>query len=259
MSLEAMLQYIPAYVMTVFRIAGMMIFAPLFGSSRIPRRVKTMFVLVAAFGMVTAVRMPVQLPDTTWGLTAAIAGELTFGLAMGMSIMFVFIAAQWAGEMLGQQIGFNISEVLDPAFGQAGSLMGDLYFMFTLVIFLLVGGHHAMLMGVHESFKVAAPGQLGMTAGLLDALVGLLSVATSLAFRLAAPMFITMLVVSLAMGCISKTMPQFNILSAGLAMRAIVGMVVVLVSVALTAEVIQNGVLESIVNLRTLWTTPASG
>jgi hypothetical protein len=36
-------------------------------------------------------------------------------------------------------------------------------------------------------------------------------------------------------------------------------MVVVLVSVALTAEVIQNGVLESIVNLRTLWTTPASG
>ena len=56
---------------------------------------------------------------------------------------------------------------------------------------------------------------LGVDRPLLDLLVGLLTAATALALRLAAPMFVTMLVVDLALGCIGKTMPQFNVMSAG--------------------------------------------
>jgi len=152
-------------------------------------------------------------------LSGAIAGELLFGLAMGMSLAFVFTAAQWAGEMIGQQIGFNISEVLDPQFGGGGSIMGDLFFMLTIVIFLTVGGHHALLLGVHESLRASPPLTLTMSDSLLDDVVGLFASSAVLAFRLAAPMFVTMLVVDIAIGAISKTMPQLNVLTAGLAIR----------------------------------------
>lgn len=244
-SLEQFLELVPTYVLVAFRVGGLMLLAPLFGSTRVPRRVKGMFVVVTALGMLASVERPVTLPASTWELSAAIAGELLFGLAMGMSLAFVFTAAQWAGEMIGQQIGFNISEVLDPQFGAGGSLVGDLFFMLTIVVFLTVGGHHALLLGVHESLRAAPPLALAMSDSLLDGVVELLAASTVLAFRLAAPMFVTMLVVDVATGAISKTMPQLNVLTAGLAIRALVGLIVVMAGAYLLTGVLQDSLLDA--------------
>src|SRR5690349_7835731 len=153
MSVEAAIQFVPTFVLVFFRLTGLMLFAPLIGSAKIPRRVKVLFALVLAAAMCSAVPAPVVLPQTTWELAIGIAGEMAFGLAMGMVLSFTFIAAQWAGEMMGQQMGLNLSEVFDPAFGGAGSLIGDLYFMLTLAIFLCVGGHRMMISGIWRSFK----------------------------------------------------------------------------------------------------------
>ena len=135
-----------------------------------------------------------------WQVAIGIGGELAFGLAMGMVLSFVFIAVQWAGEMIGQQMGFNLSEVFDPQFGAQGSLIGDVYFMLTLVVFLIAGGHRAMLQGVHASFDVLPLLSLGIDQSLLDLMLQLFQAATMLAFRLAAPMLVTMLVVDLTLG-----------------------------------------------------------
>src|SRR5690242_6862655 len=106
---EQLRQYVPVFVLVVFRLAGMMIMAPLFGSARVPRRLKALFVLVLAMGMTASVPPPAVMPQTIWDTTLGIGGELAIGLAMGMVMSFVFIAAQWAGEMIGQQMGFNLS------------------------------------------------------------------------------------------------------------------------------------------------------
>src|SRR4051794_35685883 len=92
--------YIPTFVLAFFRITGMMLFAPLFGSARIPRRVRVTLALVLAMAIAPGVRL-VALPETPWGLAAGIAGEMAFGFAMGMMQSFTFIAAQWAGEIVG--------------------------------------------------------------------------------------------------------------------------------------------------------------
>ena len=65
MSVEQLLQVVPVFVLVVFRVAGMMIFAPLFGSARIPRRIKAMFTLVLAMGMMAGVKAPPQMPART--------------------------------------------------------------------------------------------------------------------------------------------------------------------------------------------------
>lgn len=252
-SIEQFLELVPTFVLVAFRVGGLMLLAPLFGSARVPRRVKGMFVVVAALGMMASVQKPVSLPASTWELSGAIAGELLFGLAMGMSVAFVFTAAQWAGEMIGQQIGLNISEVLDPQFGGGGSLMGDLFFMLTIVIFLAVGGHHALLLGVHDSLRAAPPLALTMSDSLLDGVVELFSASTVLAFRLAAPMFVTMLVVDIAIGAISKTMPQLNVLTAGLAIRVLVGLIVVMAGAFLMTGVLQETLLGSMDVVRGLY------
>ncbi len=259
MQLEGLLNFIPAFVLAFFRLAGLMLTSPLFGSAKVPKRVKVLFASVATMGMMSAIPHDVVFPPTLVGLTFAIGGELIFGAAMGLIVSFTFFSAQWAGEMIGQQIGFNMSEVFDPQYGQAGSLVGDLYFMLALVIFLSIGGHRTLISAVHDSFVSIPLMSLTMNAALFDTFVGLFTTATTLAMRLAAPMFCTMLVVDLAMGCLGKAMPQFNIMTAGLPMRAIVGLLVLWVGVSHTGQVLEGAMIGSLQTFRDLFTMPIGG
>src|SRR5688572_28780689 len=138
MSPDALFSIVPLYALVFFRIAGMMMYAPLFGSSRIPRRVKVLITAVLAFTFTGSVPAPAAIPDNMWLLTVGIAGEMFFGLGLGMVMSLTFVAVQWAGEIISQQMGFNLSAVFDPQFGGQGSLVGDLLFMLALVIFLFI-------------------------------------------------------------------------------------------------------------------------
>ena len=259
MSALELIALVPTFVLAFFRIAGMMLFAPLFGSSRIPRRVKLMLALVLAMSVTPGIDGPADFPPTTWGLTAGIAGEMLFGLAMGMIQSFVFIAAQWAGEMIGQQMGFNLSEVIDPQFGAQGSLVGDMYFMLTLVVFLAIGGHRAMLHGVHDSFTHLPLLSLHVNDTLFETLLDFFQGATILAVRLAAPMLVTMLVVDLSLGLIGKILPQMNIMAVGLSLRSALGMLVVILGLGLTNSVIEDGLEDAMVGVQAAWKDDMGG
>ena len=248
--LEQALQFVPVFVLVVFRLAGMALFAPLFGSAKIPKRVRVPLILVMALGMTPGVPRPSGLPDSPWQLAMGIGSEMAFGLAMGTIMSFVFIACQWAGEIIGQQMGFNLSEVFDPQFGQQGSLIGDAYFMLTLVVFLIVGGHRVMLGGVFASFKILPLLSVGINQSLLNVITRLFMSSTVLAITLAAPMLIATLVVDLVLGLVGKTMPQMNIMATGVSLRTVVGLLVVFLGLNLTVSVIRDAVLDS---MNTVW------
>ena len=252
--LDSALQSVPTFVLVVFRLAGMTLFAPLFGSARIPRRVRLALALVLAVGMTQGVKPPAAMPEPGWGLALGIGGEMAFGLAMGMVMSFVFIAVQWAGEIIGQQMGFNLGEVLDPQFGSQGSVLGDLYFMLTLVIFLLIGGHRAMIRGVRASFDALPLLSLGVNHDLLKMLLDLLHAATILAVQLAAPVLVTMLVLDLVLGLIGRTIPQMNVMSAALSLRALLGVVVIWLGLSLSGDVIGRAIEQSMEQVRIGWT-----
>jgi flagellar biosynthetic protein FliR len=172
---------------------------------------------------------------------------------MGMALSFTFIAVSWAGEIIGQQMGINISEVFDPQFGHQSSLIGDMYFMLTLAVFLLCGGHRAMLRGVHASFEALPLLGVGMNRGLFDLLLQFLTGATILAMQMAAPMLLTMLVVDLALGFIGKTMPQINVMTAGISMKTAIGIGVLLAGLTITSDTIREALMESMDSVRNAW------
>ncbi len=249
----------PVFVLVLFRVAGMMIFAPLFGSRRVPRRVRAMLALVIAFSMVSSVKQAVVFPPSAWQTAVAIGGEMMYGLAMGMILSFVFIAVQWAGEIIGQQMGLNIGAVLDPQFGSQGSVVSDAYFMLLLVIFLVVRGHHAMLRGLHDSFSSLPLLSVYIDRPLFETLIGLFHASTTLAMQLAAPMMVTILVVDLSLGFIGKTVPQMNVMSAGMTLRSVIGMIVLIAGLVMSSQVMSSAVLDGMHSVRQAWTHPITG
>ncbi len=262
MSLPDFLQLqalVPGFVLTFFRVAGLMLFAPMFGSTRVSRRVKMMVALVMSMAMLGGTdpaRAVVQ--DDLMYMAVAIAGEMLMGVAMGMIVSLVFIAAQWAGEMIGQQVGFNVGQAFDPQFGGGGNVIGDTYFMFTMVIFLLIGGHRVLVDGVFDSLRAVPPGALVFHDEMLEPVMHFMTTTTTLALRLAAPVFVTMLIVDVAMGCLSKTMPQFNVMTTGMSLRAIIGMGLLSLGTLVVASVIETALGESLLSLPVFWTNPTS-
>jgi flagellar biosynthetic protein FliR len=172
-----------------------------------------------------------------------------------MVMSFVFIAVQWAGEIIGQQMGFNLSEVFDPSMGAQGSIIGDAYFMLTLVVFLAIGGHRAMLKGVFASFKILPLLSLGVNESLFHLLTALFMSTTVLAIQLAAPMLVATLVVDLVLGLIGKSMPQMNVMTLGITLRTVVGIVIVFVGLGLTVEMIQTRLMDYMMSMWDGWTT----
>src|SRR5687767_13773710 len=106
--------------------------------------------------------------------------------------------------------------------------------MLTLVVFLAIGGHHAMLLGVRDSFHAMPLLSLGVDASLFHSLVGFFQTATDLALRLAAPTLVTMLVVDLALGLVGKIMPQLNVMAVGLSLRSALGLPVLILGLSFT-------------------------
>jgi flagellar biosynthetic protein FliR len=254
MPYDVLFQPVSLFILVFFRVAGMMMVAPLFGSGRVPQRVRLLFALVVALGMMPAVPASTALPDSPWVLAGGIASELVFGLAIGTALSFIFIALSWAGEIIGQQMGLGIGAVFDPQSGMSGSAVGDLYFMLTLAIFMIIGGHRVFLRAVFSTFETVPLLSAGITPGVFAMVVGLLSASTSLAIQLAAPILVTMLVVDVVLGFLSKTVPQINILSAGLSLRAVVGLAVLLLGLAATSELVRNSLVDALEQLSAAWT-----
>ena len=79
MSFESALNFVPAFVLVFFRLAGMFLSAPLFGSARIPRRVKVMLSLALAAAVAPIVPAVNMLPQSPWQLAVGIGSEMIFG------------------------------------------------------------------------------------------------------------------------------------------------------------------------------------
>lgn len=235
------------------RIAGLMIFAPLIGSALIPRRLRIMFAAVLTLAMVGSMPAGVQLPGAPWQLAAGLTGEFAFGAALGLALSLVFVAAQLAGAIVGQQLGFNLAGSLDPASGAGGNPFSDVYYILALFVFLLLDGHHAMMLGVRNSFDYLPPMAVGIDARFLDMITGMLMGATSLAVRVAAPACVAMLVVDLALGMIAKTIPQMNFMNIGTTLRMLVGLAVVILGLGLTATVLGGAINDGITLAERLW------
>jgi flagellar biosynthetic protein FliR len=244
--LQAAFNFVPIYVLVLFRIAGMMIWAPLLGSTQIPKRIKAMIACVLAASIAPSLSMTIAIPQSPWLLALAIGGEITFGAAVGLILSLVFIAGQWAGEIIGQQMGLNLGQTLNPQFGGGGSVVGDLYFFLTLLVFLSIGGHMALIKGVFDSFAALPLLTVSVNRPLFDTMVSVFQGAMVLAMQLAAPMLVAMLVVDMVLGFVGKTVPQLNIMTAGISVRALAGMLVLIVGIGLTSSIIRLRLLDAI-------------
>ena len=230
-----------AYLPALARVGAVLAVAPPFAAVAVPVRVRALIAMALTVGLLPAVTSAHASSQSLGAFAVGVASEVLIGLAMGMSLALVFTAAQWAGELVAQQMGLNLSEIYDPRSGGGkASSLGHLYWLLAVVVFMGANGHHALLRGVAASFDAVPVMTLAHGEPIVALMTGLLQSATGLAIQLAAPVFVTMLVVDLALGMVGRTVPQLGMMTAGITVRSITGLVVLIAGMALTAAVVQG-------------------
>ena len=234
--------HIPPAMLVIFRIGGLAIYGPVLGSNVIPVRVRVMlsFILgLAVYPLLsreTLVGAPMQLDLLMLGPMVAL--ELLIGLAIGFVASIPLISMQTGGLLMGQQMGLGFARFFNPSIDDEADILGQVLFFLALASFLLIGGHEYMLLAVLRSFEHIPLGGFAPDGGLIDLLLGLLLASFELALRVAMPLLAIVFIESVAMGFISKSVPQLNILSLGFPLRIIVGFAIVATGLAIMHDIL---------------------
>src|SRR5215813_4531818 len=123
------------------RVAGLMTFAPFWGSTAITPRLKAVLTLV-----LVAVLYPVcALPNvvlTPAALIRVALSEVTLGLAIGLCLQFVLEAAQVAGQLAGFQFAFSLVNVIDPQTNVDTPVLAIFHQLIALLFLMQMNVHH---------------------------------------------------------------------------------------------------------------------
>ena len=232
-SLEPLLPHLPAFMLVFFRLTGIFIFGPVFGSSVLPMRVKVLLALVLAFCVYPIIPPQVPVHLSVAGLAVAVGTEILIGLIIGYGASLPLVAMQVGGLMMGHQLGLGLAQVFNPEFNEQSEVLSQFLFLVALTAFLLMNGHHAMLMALVNSFQSVPLGGYLPDGGLVYTITGLLTATFDLGLRVAAPLLCLVFLETIAMGFVARTVPQLNILSLGFPLRILLGMFLVVGAVAM--------------------------
>ncbi len=229
----------PEFVISIFlvvaRISGLFLIAPLFSNKAVPARMKIAFVVMFSLIIVPMISMkprPILLTSDV-ALLVAILQEVTLGLVLGFACYLVFAAVQVAGELIGNQVGFSVATLFDPANEGASGILTMFYVILGALLFMALDGHHIILAALTKSFQilpVGIPFELKISAGIVELITRIFIVG----MQAAVPLILVLTMLNFIFGFVNKLSPQMNIyFNTGFILGPVVGIIVLIVSIPL--------------------------
>lgn len=210
------------FTLVLARMSGLTLMAPLFSAPEVPPTVRAFLTLALALLMTpmvgaTSGLWPASLGAYVW----VAAGELALGLILGFGVQLLFVGVQLGGQLVSQQAAMSFGSVVNPQFDTQVSVIDQFYYLVALAIFLTIGGHRMLLEALLETYGAFPPGGVVLSSEMVMTLVDLMGQSFSIAVRVGAPAVVALQLSGLAMGIMSRTVPQINILVVGFSVRTI--------------------------------------
>lgn len=220
-------------ILVLVRVSGLSLVAPIYGGTEVPAQVRILLaVMLAVLLAPTQAHVSIPEPQSVIELLLLVAAELLIGVTLGWGVMVLLAGIQLAGQIIGQTSGMTLAEVFNPGLDTSVPLFSQLLYWLTLAVFVAIGGHRMVLGALLTTFELLPPGAALLPTSIAEMVVNLLTQSFELGIRAAAPATVALLVATLVLGLISRTLPQLNVLALGFGVNAIVTMLTLAVSLA---------------------------
>ena len=237
------LAIVERFALLLVRPGMLVMIAPGIGGQHIPVMVKIALTAFIGLGLLPSVTVPSELPQLS--LAMVIAREAAIGMSLAIVLRALIVAAEFAGHLSGQQIGFSYGATIDPQSGVRNQMLAILYGSLATLGFLAINGHHAVLRALVESYAGLPIGVGHINASLLGSVRDIFALVFIVAARLAAPVVVVLLVVEIAIGLISRSSPSLSFMVIGYPIRIIVGLTIVAALVG-TIPAVTNSLLNAV-------------
>ena len=210
------------FTLVLTRIGGLVATAPVYGTADTPAQVRAL--LAAALAMLitpSQLAATVTYPYALLDYLVVIGGELVIGAALGLGITILFSGTHLAGMLIARTAGLALGETYDPSTAEELPDFSRLLFWISTAVFVTLGGHRMVMAGLLDTFAAIPPGQASHPPGIAQALVVLVTQSLSLGMRAAAPAVTALLLGTLVMGLISRTLPQLNAMALGFGLNSL--------------------------------------
>jgi flagellar biosynthetic protein FliR len=241
----ALLEAVETFVLVFIRMTGLFAISPIFGRRNLPSYYKIGFAFFLAVLLVSS--QDVRAPEgggtlLEYALVAML--ELLVGIAIGFIPYLMFSTIYLAGQLIDMKIGFSMVSVLDPVSNMQVPVTSNFYFILCMLLFVSVNAHHSVIKALFFSYRSVPMGRLTVSGPVTEGVVRLFADLFAVGFRIAAPIVFTILLTDVALGIISKAMPQMNVFLVGLPLKILVGLAIIVLTLpallAILAELFRN-------------------
>lgn len=229
-------------VLLIFlRVAGIIFSAPILDTATIPVAFKAGLGLAVSVLMLPVVDAVVSVKDLNlMTFVIGIVSEIGIGVTIGLSVKLLFAGIQLAGQIAGYQMGFAVANVVDPTTSVQIPILAQVYNLTAMLVFLAINAHHMFFAALVNSYTILPPLSLHFSPQLVNMMMQLAGNMFVVAIKVGAPLIAVMLMVSVGLGLIARTVPQIHIFIVGMPLKIIIGLVfMAIVAPYLTAFLIE--------------------
>ncbi len=209
------------------RIVAIIALFPIFGHNNVPAMAKVGLSLLLSLILYPMVKTATfEVPVEVFPLIFLFTKEVFVGMAIGFTAVLLFAGVELGGTLIGMQMGFGIARVIDPQTRQQTSIIGQVQQLLALLVFLVIDGHHFLIRALTFSFEAIPVLGSRLTSTMATKLLAMGGDIFEIAVKIGAPVIVALLLTSVAMGILARTVPQMNIFIVSFPLKIGVGMLV---------------------------------
>ncbi len=218
-----------AFMLTFVRIGTAIMIMPGLGDSFVPERIRLHISLA-----MTLVLFPLVLPHIpspipgTFQLVILIAMEFVVGLFFGTIARVLMLALDTAGMIISTTSSLSNAQLFNPTLATQGSLVGAFMSVTGVIVLFSLNLHHLLITGVIESYDLFPLGFIPDPGGMANLMAHMVSESFAIGIKIGAPFLIMTLMLYIAMGVLSRLMPQMQIFMIAMPLQILVSLVILM-------------------------------
>jgi len=210
---EFSLPLLQGFFICLARVGSMIAVIPVFSGGQVP--VQMRIGIAVLFSLVSFPIVEAFIPSQSLApleLILLASQEVILGLMVGFLAQLVFMAAEFAGSLIGYEMGFAAANIFDPVNQRQVALISQFQGVFAILLFVVLDIHHLFLEAIVSSFEMLPPGSLDLRGGAVPMLMQVANHSFALSIKMVAPIIVLLLLSNLILGVMSRVFPQLNVL-----------------------------------------------
>jgi flagellar biosynthetic protein FliR len=224
-TLSIPLNQILGFLLIFLRVESILFSAPIFDNQSAPVLFKVGFALSISFLLYPLLAINVDGFRSSLVLFVLMAAsEVAVGLLIGFAVRTLFSGIQLAGQIAGFQMGLTVANVIDPSSRVQVPILSQFFNLFAILIFLSINAHHWFVKALTESFILVPPLGYQLNSALVPPILTLVGNIFVVAIKVSAPILVALLLTTVALGLLARTVPQIQIFVVAMPLKIFVGL-----------------------------------